>query len=69
MDEKKTFGEFVKENKGKIIKGTLIVAGVVVAVVAIKLLTNKGEIIDINSIEDLMTDGAIEGLEGTMTQG
>ena len=69
MDEKKTFGEFVKENKGKIIKGTLIVAGVVVAVVAIKLLTNKSEIIDINSIEDLMTDGTIEGLEGTMTQG
>lgn len=39
MENKKTFGGFIKENKGKIIKGGLIVVGLVAGVVIYKTLT------------------------------
>jgi hypothetical protein len=43
MNEKRTFGEFIRANKGKIIKGTIIVAGIVAGIMIIKLLTNRNE--------------------------
>jgi len=35
--------EFLKANKGKIIKGTIIIVGVVAGILIVKLLTNRGE--------------------------
>lgn len=35
-------GQFLKENKGKLIKGTLIVAGIVVVIVTVKVLKDRG---------------------------
>lgn len=60
MDEKKfQIGEFVKENKGKIIKGTLIVTGIIVTVATVKLLKDRGA----NAlIENLNPEGLAEGL-------
>lgn len=48
MEEKRTFGEFVKANRGKIIKGTIIVVGVVAGIIIVRKLTGRGgeEIID-----------------------
>lgn len=64
MNEK--IGEFVKENKGKIIKGTLIVAGVIVAVAAIKLLKDRsGDAVEM--IDDALVDGISENFDVKMS--
>ncbi len=63
MEEKRTFGEFIKENKGKIIKGTIIVVGVVAGIAVIKLLTNRGEEQFIGAIENLNPEELTEGLK------
>jgi len=49
MDEKKgTLVEFIKGNKGKIIKGALIVVGVVAGIVIIRKLSSGGdELLDV----------------------
>ncbi len=63
--EKRTFGEFIKANKGKIIKGTIIVVGVVAGIVIIKLLTNRGEEQLLGAIENLNPEEltAVEGFK------
>ena len=43
MNEKRTFGEFIRVNKGTIIKGTIIVVGVTAGILIIKLLANRSE--------------------------
>lgn len=55
--EKKTFGEFIKANKGKIVKGTIIVVGLVAGIVVIKLLTNNYEETLLEAAADLSVDG------------
>jgi len=60
--EKRTFGQLIKENRGKIIKGTIIVVGVIAGVVAIKLLTNRGEKQFIDVVEHLDPENLTEGL-------
>lgn len=55
--EKKTFGEFIKAIKGKIVKGTIIVVGLVAGIVVIKLLTNNGEETLLEAVADLSVDG------------
>ena len=68
MNEKRTFGEFIRANKGKIIKGTIIVVGVVAGIVIIKLLTNRGEEQLLGAIENLNPEELI-ALEGFKTIG
>lgn len=55
MEEKKnrTFGEFLKDNKGKIIKGLFVVGGVVVGAVAMKLLTPPSEELCLDVLENV----------------
>ena len=51
MEEKRTFGSFVKDNKKKIITGALVVVGVVVGVLVTKKLLNTtitSEIVDLS---------------------
>lgn len=42
MEEKRTLGAVIKANKGKIIKGAVIVVGVTAGIVVFKLLTKNG---------------------------
>lgn len=60
---KKTFGEFIKENKGKIVKGAIVVVGVAVGVLAIKLLANREMELIEGAVENLNSDGLTEGLK------
>ena len=54
MDEKRTFKDYIKENKRKIVKRTLIVVGVLVGGVILKqLITGDGFVIErITSLPD-----------------
>ncbi len=63
MNEKRTFGEFIKENKGKIVKGAIVVVGVAVGVLAIKLLANREMELIEGAVENLNSDGLTEGLK------
>ncbi len=58
MNEKRTLREFIKENKGKIIKGTLIVAGVAVCVVIVVKTIQTGRAINKEGLDilDALTD-------------
>jgi len=59
MDEKKsTLVEFIKGNKGKIIKGALIVVGVVAGIVIIRKLSSGGDEL-LDAMDTLSPDGAI----------
>lgn len=58
MNEKRTFGGFIRANKGKIIKGkiikgTIIVIGVTAGILIIKLLANNNEEQLLEVIENL----------------
>lgn len=55
MNEKRTFGEFITANKGKIIKGGIIVVGVVAGIIIVKKLTADGA--------EEIVDGALEFAE------
>ena len=68
MNEKRTFGEFIRANKGKIIKGAIIVVGVVAGIVVIKLLTNRGEEQFLGVVENLNPE-ELTALEGFKTIG
>lgn len=61
MNEKRTLGEFIKENKGKIIKGTLIVAAVAVGVVIVIKTMHTSAAINKEGLEIL--DGLTEGFK------
>lgn len=66
MDEKKrTLGEFIKENKGKIIKGTLIVVGVTAGVVLVVKTIKSGAALNKEGLEiiDQIGDGLTQGVE------
>jgi len=63
MEKKRTLGEFIKENKGKIIKGTIIVVGVVAGIVVIRLLTNRCEEQLLGAVENLNPE-ELTALEG-----
>ena len=66
MDEKKrTLGEFIKENKGKIIKGTLIVVGVTAGVVLVVKTIKSGAALNKEGLEiiDQIGDGLTQGVD------
>ena len=66
MDEKKrTLGEFIKDNKGKIIKGTLIVVGVTAGVVLVVKTIKSGAALNKEGLEiiDQIGDGLTQGVE------
>lgn len=66
MEEKKrTLGEFIKDNKGKIIKGTLIVVGVTVGVVLVVKTIKSGAALNKEGFEiiDQIGDGLSQGVE------
>lgn len=66
MDEKKrTLGEFIKENKGKIIKRTLIVVGVTAGVVLVVKTIKSGAALNKEGLEiiDQIGDGLTQGVE------
>lgn len=65
MDEKRTFGEFIKANKGKIIKGALIAIGVAAGIViVVKTVQYKASLGNGGSeILDGLRDGLSEGTE------
>ena len=66
MDEKKrTLGEFIKENKGKIIKGALIVVGVTTGVVLVVKTIKSGAALNKEGLEiiDQIGDGLTQGVE------
>jgi len=58
MEEKRTLGEVISTNKGRIIKGSVIVVGIVAGIVIIKLLTNQGNTM-VDAIESLSADRVI----------
>jgi hypothetical protein len=65
MGEKRTFGGFIKENKGKIIKGSLILIGVTVGIVLVYKTIKTGTSIEKDGLDilDTLTDGLSEGAE------
>lgn len=66
MEEKRIFGEFVKENKGKFIKGTVIVLGITAGVIlVIKSVKSGVARADNEALEMLgqIGDGLAEGVE------
>jgi hypothetical protein len=56
MNGKRTFGEFIKANKGKIIKVTIIVVGIAAGILAIKLLAPRTEESLTEVVENLMPE-------------
>ena len=65
MEKKRTLGEFIKENKGKIIKGTLIVVGVTAGVVLVVKTIKSGAALNKEGLEiiDQIGDGLTQGIE------
>lgn len=59
MEEKRTFGEFIKENKGKII---LIVGGLAIGIGAVYLLTKRGDGNLLETVENLNPAELTEGI-------
>jgi len=67
MEKTKSIWKFVKNHKGKIIKGAIIVVVVVAGGIAVKMLTGRGEWTLLDGINpmDIDGDGAIvELVEG-----
>ena len=65
MNEKRTFGEFIKANKGKIIKGTLITLGVGAGIVLVVKTIRTGTAHEKEglAILDGLREGLLEGAE------
>jgi hypothetical protein len=62
MEEKRTFGEFIKANKGKIIKGGLIVVGLIIGIGGIYLLAKRGGTDVFEKVENLNPEELTESL-------
>ena len=69
MENKKTLVEFIKENRGKIVKGGLIIIGLVAGVVIVKKL-NQGEGEFLEAMENLNPDefGRLDGMGDIVEQ-
>lgn len=63
MKEKSMFGKFVGDNKSTIIKGTLIVAGVVAGIAVIVTLRNNSKEQLLELVEDLNPEELTDGLK------
>jgi uncharacterized membrane protein len=65
MDEKRTLGEFIRDNKGKIIKWSLVAVGATVGVLIVLRLKNGGEetITMIENLSDEAVDAVLTTVE------
>jgi len=64
MEIKKTFGEVIKENKGKIIKGSLIVIGLAAGALLVLKLKAGDQVLDV--VTKIEADDAEKVILGAM---